>query len=43
MTATMSKLGFEAKIGSPQDFAAFIAAELPRWAAIAKSSGVKSD
>src|SRR5262245_10704691 len=43
MTATMSKLGFEAKIGSPQDFAAFIASELPRWAAIVKSSGVKGD
>jgi tripartite-type tricarboxylate transporter receptor subunit TctC len=43
MTATMIKLGFEAKIGSPQDFAAFIAEELPRWAAIVKSSGVKND
>ena len=43
MTATMTKLGFQAKIGSPQDFAAFIAEELPRWAEIVKSSGVKSD
>jgi tripartite-type tricarboxylate transporter receptor subunit TctC len=43
MTATMTKLGFAAKIGSPQDFAAFIAEELPRWAAIVKSSGVKND
>jgi tripartite-type tricarboxylate transporter receptor subunit TctC len=43
MTAIMTKLGFEAKVGSPQDFAAFIAEELPRWAAIVRSSGVKSD
>jgi tripartite-type tricarboxylate transporter receptor subunit TctC len=43
MTATMTKLGFQAKIGSPQDFAAFIAEEFPRWAKIAKSSGVKGD
>jgi tripartite-type tricarboxylate transporter receptor subunit TctC len=43
VTATMRKLGFAAKIGSAQDFAAFIADELPRWAAIVKSSGVKGD
>jgi tripartite-type tricarboxylate transporter receptor subunit TctC len=41
--ASMAKLGFEAKIGSPQDFAAFIAEELPRWAKIAKESGVKAE
>jgi tripartite-type tricarboxylate transporter receptor subunit TctC len=39
MKASMSKLGFEAKIGSPQEFAAFIAEELPRWAEIVKSVG----
>ena len=41
MKASMGKFALEAKIGSPQDFAAFIAAELPRWAEIVKSSGVK--
>jgi tripartite-type tricarboxylate transporter receptor subunit TctC len=41
MKASMSKLGFEAKIGSPQDFSAFIAEELPRWAKIVKSSGTQ--
>ncbi len=43
MKASMAKLGFEAKIGSPGDFAAFIAAEMPRWGAIVKSTGVKYD
>jgi tripartite-type tricarboxylate transporter receptor subunit TctC len=43
MKASMAKLGFEAKIGSPGDFTAFIAAEVPRWGAIVKSTGVKFD
>jgi len=34
MKQAMAKLGFDAKIGSPQDFAAFIAEEIPRWAEI---------
>jgi tripartite-type tricarboxylate transporter receptor subunit TctC len=42
MTASMKRLGFETRIGSPQDFAGFIAAEIPRWAAVVKASGVKS-
>jgi len=41
MKTSMTKLGFEAKIGSPADFAALIASELPRWAEIVKSSGMK--
>jgi tripartite-type tricarboxylate transporter receptor subunit TctC len=41
MRASMTKLGFDAKIGSPQDFSDFIAAEIPRWAEIVKSSGVQ--
>jgi tripartite-type tricarboxylate transporter receptor subunit TctC len=41
MKASMGKLGFEARIGSPQEFAAFIAEELPRWAEIVKSSGTQ--
>lgn len=43
MRASMRKLNFEAKIGSPQDFAAFIKQEIPRWAAIVKSTGVHID
>jgi tripartite-type tricarboxylate transporter receptor subunit TctC len=41
MKASMNKLGIEATIGSPQDFAAFIADEAPKWARIVEASGVK--
>ena len=43
MKASMGKLTFEAKISSPQEFAAFVAEELPRWAKIAQESGVKAE
>ena len=39
----LARLSAEARIGSPQDFAAFIAAEAPRWAAIAAETGIKVD
>jgi tripartite-type tricarboxylate transporter receptor subunit TctC len=39
--AGLARLGAEARIGPPQDFAAFIAAETPRWAAIANATGIK--
>jgi tripartite-type tricarboxylate transporter receptor subunit TctC len=42
MIASMKKFGFETRIGSSQDFAAFVAAEIPRWTAVVKASGVKS-
>lgn len=42
MKDAMKKLGFDAKIGSPQDYARFIAEETPRWVGIAKSVGVKA-
>ena len=42
MIASMKKLGFESRIGSSQDFAVFVAAEIPRWTAVVKASGVKS-
>jgi tripartite-type tricarboxylate transporter receptor subunit TctC len=40
MIASMRKLGFESRIGSARDFAAFVAAEIPRWTAVVKASGV---
>ena len=42
MIASMKKLGFESRIASSQDFAAFVATEVPRWTAVVKASGVKS-
>jgi tripartite-type tricarboxylate transporter receptor subunit TctC len=41
MHASMHKLGFAPRIGSAQDFATFVAAEIPRWTAVVKASGVK--
>jgi len=41
MKSSMGKLGMDAKIGSPQDFAKFITEEIPRWTNIVKSTGVK--
>jgi tripartite-type tricarboxylate transporter receptor subunit TctC len=41
--AGLARLSAETKIGSPQDFAAFIASEAPRWAAIANETGTKVD
>jgi tripartite-type tricarboxylate transporter receptor subunit TctC len=43
MKESMGKLGFDAKVGSPQDFAKFIADETPRWRAIVKATGVKME
>ncbi len=43
LVSAMTELGFEAQIGSPQDFAAFIAEEAPKWAAIVKASGARVD
>jgi tripartite-type tricarboxylate transporter receptor subunit TctC len=43
MKASLEKIGLEAVIQTPQEFAAFIRAEAPRWAEIVKVSGVKGD
>jgi len=40
MAASLHKLGVEARPGSSQDFAAFIAAERPKWLDIVRVSGV---
>ena len=41
--STLKRLGAEGEVGSPQDFAAFLAEETQKWAAIVKSSGVRLD
>jgi tripartite-type tricarboxylate transporter receptor subunit TctC len=43
MQARFKQLAAQARPGSPEDFAAFIAQEAPRWAAMAKLSGVEPD
>lgn len=41
--AGLAKFNAIAATGSPQDFAAFLASELPRWAALVKLAGAKAD
>ncbi len=41
MKATLAKIGFRSNIGTPEDLAPFIAAEMARWAEVAKIAGVK--
>jgi tripartite-type tricarboxylate transporter receptor subunit TctC len=43
MQARFKQLAAQARPGSPEDFAAFIANEAPKWAAMAKLSGVEPD
>ena len=41
MQATLARLSAIPKIGTPQDFTAFLAAEVPKWAALVKLAGAK--
>jgi tripartite-type tricarboxylate transporter receptor subunit TctC len=43
MQARFKQLAAQARPGSPEDFTAFIANEAPKWAAMAKLSGVEPD
>ena len=43
LQATLARLGAEPKGGSPREFAAFIADEAQKWAAVAKAADVKVD
>jgi len=43
MTELLTKFGSEARIGSPKEFAAFLAGETRKWADIAKAANVSID
>jgi tripartite-type tricarboxylate transporter receptor subunit TctC len=43
MMELLIKFGSEARVGSPQDFATFLAGETRRWADIAKAANVSVD
>ncbi len=43
LVASVDKIGLELSPGTPQEFAAFIAAERRRWAAVAAASGISLD
>jgi tripartite-type tricarboxylate transporter receptor subunit TctC len=43
ISALFAKFSAQVKIGSPGDFAEFIAIEAPKWAALVKASGAKVD
>jgi tripartite-type tricarboxylate transporter receptor subunit TctC len=43
MQARLKQIAAEARPGSPEDFAAFISHEAPRWAAMARLAGVEPD
>ncbi len=43
LAARMAKLGFEPKIWSPEEYAAFLAEEAGRWPPLVKASGVKPE
>jgi hypothetical protein len=43
MQAALAKLSAEAKGGSPQDFARFMASEATKWAAAVAALGIKPE
>jgi len=43
MRASFARLGIEAKITTPAEFAAIIAEEAPKWAEIVRITGIKAE
>ena len=43
MQASFAKLGLDAKTGSPEEFGAIIAGDIPKWAEIVRITGAKAE
>jgi tripartite-type tricarboxylate transporter receptor subunit TctC len=43
VNATLTRQGAEVLGGTPQEFAAYIKAEIPKWAKVVKESGARAD
>ena len=43
MKKSLGDLGVDIITGTPEDFAAYIKSEIPKWTAIIKASGAKLD
>jgi tripartite-type tricarboxylate transporter receptor subunit TctC len=41
MQASLARLGVETRPGTPEEFAAFIAAESQKWSTIADKAGIR--
>jgi tripartite-type tricarboxylate transporter receptor subunit TctC len=43
LEANLAKINAKPKIGSPEDFAAFMAAETQKWTKVISSAGIRAD
>ena len=43
MQASFARLGLDAKTGSPEEFGAIIASDIPKWAEIIRITGAKAE
>jgi tripartite-type tricarboxylate transporter receptor subunit TctC len=43
LEANLAKIGAKPKIGSPEDFASFMAAETQKWTKVVSSAGIRAD
>ncbi len=43
MQPVLAKLGFEYKVATPAEFAAFVAAEVEKWPPLLRAAGLKPE